>query len=132
MEKNDAAILRKNLINIQNALNNYLSGVSLEKIAMILKKIEKNHIIPNWYYELLASKKLSKTDPKSIGTLIEKLVKAEIMRRFAIVLNGNSAYGVDIPELECDIKATKFNAQQCSARCKTAYQRILGDRKSVV
>lgn len=62
---------------------------------------------------------------KKIGTHIEKAFKAFLNSNYTVEL-GNSASGVDLPQLEVDIKTTRSKKPQSSAPLKSPTQKIFG------
>ena len=73
-----------------------------------------------------------KSNSKSLGTHIEKLLKAEVERSLGWHPTGNSAKGVDIPELDLGLKVTSNLKPQSSDPFVSAYQRILGATHEVL
>jgi len=66
------------------------------------------------------------SDPKTIGTFIEKLLTVLFSIKKGCVFSGSSAKGVDLPELNLGIKATSDRQPQSSENFKNAYERIFG------
>jgi len=64
-------------------------------------------------------------NPKDIGTYIERKFKASLATKYDFVL-GNAASGIDLPELEVDIKVTSIVQPQSSCPFKSARQKIFG------
>ncbi|MFZ6022364.1 MAG: restriction endonuclease [Patescibacteria group bacterium] len=71
------------------------------------------------------------TDGKAIGTYLEHKFKAFLASNYDFVL-GNSASGIDIPELGVDIKVTSITQPQSSCPYKSARQKIWGLGYSLV
>ena len=65
------------------------------------------------------------TDGKAVGTYFEHKFKAFLAERYAFVA-GNSASGIDLPELGVDIKVTSATQPQSSCPFKSARQKIFG------
>ncbi|MEP7120567.1 MAG: restriction endonuclease [Byssovorax sp.] len=65
------------------------------------------------------------TDGKAIGTYIEHKFRAFVVSRY-VVQEGNSAKGIDFPELNVDIKVTSERQPQSSCPFKSARQKIFG------
>lgn len=65
------------------------------------------------------------TDGKAIGTYVEQKFKAYLAIKY-IFVKGNSAFGIDIPELGIDIKVTSVTQPQSSCPFKSARQKIFG------
>jgi hypothetical protein len=65
------------------------------------------------------------TDGKAVGTYIEHKFKAFLAKKYE-VLFSSSASGIDLPELEIDIKVTSITQPQSSCPFKSARQKIFG------
>jgi hypothetical protein len=65
------------------------------------------------------------TDGKAIGTYLEHKLKAYLNEKYFYV-QGNSAKGIDFPELLVDIKVTSSRQPQSSCPFKSARQKIFG------
>lgn len=65
------------------------------------------------------------TDGKAVGTYLEHKFKAFLKEKY-IFDGGNSASGIDLPELEVDIKTTSIMQPQSSCPFKSARQKIYG------
>lgn len=65
------------------------------------------------------------TDGKAVGTYVEQAFHKYLNQRYAYMA-GNSASGIDFPELEVDIKATSFRQPQSSSPFRDASQKIYG------
>jgi hypothetical protein len=65
------------------------------------------------------------TDGKAIGTYIEHKFKKALHEKYACDV-GNSAHGIDLPDLEVDIKVTSINQPQSSSPFKSARQKVFG------
>lgn len=93
-----------------------LSINSLRKEAAIFSTAESQH----------AEKTLfGITDGKAVGTYLEHKFKAYLQGNYAFKA-GNSANGIDFPELLVDIKVTSVNQPQSSCPFKSARQKIYG------
>ena len=66
------------------------------------------------------------TDGKKVGTYIEKLFQKFLEDRYGYLGIGNSAKGIDLPELDTDIKVTSIVQPQSSCPYKNARQKIFG------
>lgn len=64
-----------------------------------------------------------KSSSKSIGTYLEHKFKVELSNRYTYA-EGNSAQGIDIPDLEVDIKVTSTKQPQSSCPYKSADQKV--------
>ncbi|TVQ58149.1 MAG: restriction endonuclease [Spirulina sp. DLM2.Bin59] len=65
------------------------------------------------------------TDGKAVGTYLEHKFTAYLAKNYSYQL-GNSASGIDVPELEIDIKVTSGKQPQSSCPFKSAAQKIYG------
>jgi hypothetical protein len=65
------------------------------------------------------------TDGKAIGTYVEHKFKAFLASKYDFV-SGSSAAGIDLPELNVDIKVTSITQPQSSCPFKAARQKIFG------
>lgn len=65
------------------------------------------------------------TDGKAVGTYLEQKFTTYLTALYAF-LPGNSASGIDLPELEVDIKVTSIRQPQSSCPYKSARQKIYG------
>ena len=65
------------------------------------------------------------TDGKAVGTYIEHKFRAHVASRYT-VQDGNSAKGIDFPDLNVDIKVTSERQPQSSCPFKSARQKIFG------
>ena len=74
----------------------------------------------------------ARTDGKSLGTCVEKLLKAEISRSLGVQLTGSAAAGVDIPELSLNTKATSDRQPQSSEPFDSPYERVLGAKYDIL
>lgn len=65
------------------------------------------------------------TDGKAIGTYLEQKFKLYLKEKYNF-LDGNSAIGIDFPDLLVDIKVTSMKQPQSSCPFKSARQKIFG------
>ncbi|NCR24106.1 MAG: type II restriction endonuclease [Microcystis aeruginosa L111-01] len=65
------------------------------------------------------------TDGKAIGTYLEQKFKLYLKEKYNF-LDGNSASGIDFPDLLVDIKVTSIKQPQSSCPFKSARQKIFG------
>ena len=65
------------------------------------------------------------TDGKAVGTYLEHKFTAHLMDRYSFA-GGNSAWGIDIPGIDVDIKVTSIKQPQSSCPFKSARQKIYG------
>ena len=65
------------------------------------------------------------TDGKAVGTYIEHKFRAYLMGKYAFE-PGNSAHGIDFPEVGVDIKVTSVEQPQSSCPFRSARQKIFG------
>lgn len=88
----------------------------LQKAARKFVEIESAHNEPSLY---------GVTDGKAVGTYPEHKFQDYLRERFEYV-KGNSAKGIDLPELGVDIKVTSIKQPQSSCPYKSARQKIFG------
>jgi hypothetical protein len=65
------------------------------------------------------------TDGKAVGTYLEHKFRNNLKNRYEFV-EGNSAQGIDFPELAVDIKVTSIKQPQSSCPFRSARQKIYG------
>jgi hypothetical protein len=65
------------------------------------------------------------TDGKAVGTYLEHKFKAHLANKYAYE-SGNSASGIDFPDLGIDMKVTSVSQPQSSCPFKSARQKIFG------
>lgn len=65
------------------------------------------------------------TDGKAVGTYLEHKFRAFLTTKYSFTA-GNSASGIDFPELGVDMKVTSINQPQSSCPFKSARQKIFG------
>lgn len=65
------------------------------------------------------------TDGKAVGTYIEHKFKAYLATNYKVAFSS-SASGIDLPELNVDIKVTSITQPQSSCPFKSARQKIFG------
>lgn len=93
--------------------------LTLEKLqeeAKAFSELESEHDEPSIY---------GSTDGKAVGTYLEHKFK-DFLRQKYDFNDGNSASGIDLPELEVDIKTTSIIQPQSSCPFKSARQKIYG------
>lgn len=93
--------------------------LTLEKLqeeAKAFSELESEHDEPSIY---------GSTDGKAVGTYLEHKFK-DFLRQKYDFNGGNSASGIDLPELEVDIKTTSIIQPQSSCPFKSARQKIYG------
>jgi len=88
----------------------------LQKAAREFANIESTHDEPSLY---------GVTDGKAVGTYLEHKFQDYLKERFEYV-EGNSARGIDLPELGVDMKVTSIKQPQSSCPYKSARQKIFG------
>jgi hypothetical protein len=71
------------------------------------------------------------TDGKAVGTYLEQKFRRFVAERFQFSI-GNSAKGIDFPELDVDIKTTSVKQPQSSCPFKSGRQKIYGLGYSVM
>lgn len=65
------------------------------------------------------------TDGKAVGTYIEHKFRAHLIAKYSFA-PGNSANGIDFPDIGVDIKVTSIKQPQSSCPFKSARQKIFG------
>lgn len=65
------------------------------------------------------------TDGKAVGTYVEHKFKAHLAKNYEVAFSS-SASGIDLPQLEVDIKVTSIIQPQSSCPFKSARQKIFG------
>lgn len=93
--------------------------LTLEKLqeeAKIFSELESEHDETSIY---------GSTDGKAVGTYLEHKFKNFLSQKYDFDI-GNSASGIDLPELEVDIKTTSIIQSQSSCPFKSARQKIFG------
>lgn len=88
----------------------------LQKEAKEFSEIESEHDEASIY---------GSTDGKAVGTYLEHKFKDFLNKKYTFD-SGNSASGIDLPELEVDIKTTSIIQPQSSCPFKSARQKIFG------
>ena len=88
----------------------------LQKEASSFAKAESKHGEPSLF---------GVTDGKAVGTYLEHKFQTALHKRY-IYGRGNSAKGIDFPELGVDIKVTSVRQPQSSCPFKSARQKIYG------
>ena len=84
--------------------------------AAIFSALESQHPEPLLY---------GVTDGKAVGTYLEQKFKNYLKVNYDFIL-GNSASGIDFPELRIDMKTTRIKQPQSSCPFKSARQKIYG------
>jgi len=96
-----------------------MSGLTVEILcseAAIFSATESRHPEPLLY---------GVTDGKAVGTYLEQKFKWHLKENYEF-LEGNSASGIDFPELSVDIKVTSIKQPQSSCPFQSARQKIFG------
>lgn len=65
------------------------------------------------------------TDGKAVGTYVEQSLREYLQVRYTFV-SGNSAKGIDFPELGVDLKVTSIRQPQSSCPFRDANQKVYG------
>jgi hypothetical protein len=84
--------------------------------AAIFSAAESQHLEPILY---------GVTDGKAIGTYLEQKFRLYLQGKYDFI-KGNSASGIDFPDLLVDIKVTSIRQPQSSCPFKSARQKIFG------
>jgi len=66
------------------------------------------------------------TDGKAVGTYLEKKFRSYLKEKNYSFEEGNSASGIDFPNLRVDMKVTSIKQPQSSCPFKSARQKIYG------
>ncbi len=93
--------------------------LTIEKLrheAAAFAAIETEHHEPTLY---------GVTDGKAVGTYLEHKFTTHLMDNYSFA-GGNSALGIDIPQLNVDIKVTSQKQPQSSCPYRSARQKIYG------
>ena len=93
-----------------------LSIEMLQREASSFAKSQSKHAEPSLF---------GVTDGKAVGTYLEHKFQTHLHSRY-IYGRGNSAKGIDFPELGVDIKVTSVRQPQSSCPFKSARQKIYG------
>jgi hypothetical protein len=93
-----------------------LTVETLQREAQTFAAIESAHPEPTIF---------GVTDGKAIGTYLEHKFQAFLEARY-VHAPGNSAYGIDFPGLNTDLKVTSIRQPQSSCPFKNARQKIFG------
>jgi hypothetical protein len=93
-----------------------LTVEALRSEAAVFSATESAHLEPLLY---------GITDGKAIGTYLEQKFRLYLKGKYDF-LEGNSASGIDFPELAVDIKVTSVKQPQSSCPFKSARQKIYG------
>ncbi|EKD10229.1 restriction endonuclease [Limnospira fusiformis KN01] len=78
--------------------------------------LESQHLEPSLY---------GITDGKKVGTYLEQKFRNYLKKNYDF-REGNSAIGIDFPELQVDMKVTSIKQPQSSCPFKSARQKIFG------
>ena len=89
---------------------------SLQKEVSAFAKVVSKHAEPSLF---------GVTDGKAVGTYLEHKFQVLLQSRYGYT-RGNSAKGIDFPELGVDIKVTSIRQPQSSCPFKSARQKIYG------
>jgi hypothetical protein len=93
-----------------------LTILALQSEARAFAEIESQHPEPALY---------GVTDGKAVGTYFEQKFRAYLSARYDFS-QGNSAKGIDFPDLGVDMKVTSVRQPQSSCPFKSARQKIFG------
>ncbi len=93
-----------------------LTVATLQSEAQAFAAIESTHPEPALF---------GVTDGKAVGTYFEQKFRAYLSGKYSF-RPGNSAKGIDFPELSVDMKVTSIKQPQSSCPFKSARQKIFG------
>jgi hypothetical protein len=96
----------------------------MEQLTLKLLKTEVRPFVQALNTELI-SFLYGITDGKAVGTYIEQAFHKYLNERYSYT-TGNSASGIDFPELGVDIKATSIRQPQSSSPFRDASQKVYG------
>ena len=85
--------------------------------AAAFAAVESEHFEPSLY---------GVTDGKAVGTYLEHKFRAYLLSRGYQFVAGNSANGIDFPELLVDLKVTSVRQPQSSCPFRSARQKVYG------
>lgn len=127
--------LAADLENIVGRMNGYLEGAGLDSIEPVLQRLGRNGRLPHWYVGLRDNKVLPNLDGKTVGSVVEMLLAADVevhvLGARKVQLRINPASGVDLPDLDLGIKSPSEN--WCTSEPFThAYERLLGSEYDVL
>ena len=123
-------VLHTRLEQTMSALNRALQGINLERLEPVLSRIGRGRTLPHWYKQLFESQALPNLDGKTVGSVVEMLFVAVLETvTFQDIeippLHINPARGVDLPDIDLNIKAPSQN--YCTSEpFFSAYERLLG------
>jgi hypothetical protein len=124
------SLLRTKLEQTISELNRALQGTNLQRLEPVLSRVGRGRALPHWYQQLLDQQTLPNLDGKTVGSVIEMLFVAILETvTFQDVdippLNINPARGVDLPDIDLNIKSPSQN--YCTSEpFFSAYERLLG------
>jgi hypothetical protein len=124
------SMLRENLDETIRRVNLALRGSALKSLEKVLARIGRGGKLPHWYQRLKAEESLPNLDGKTVGSVVEILLVAVLeTQTFANVgtppLRINPARGVDLPDLDLDVKSPSENF--CTSEpFFSAYERLIG------
>jgi hypothetical protein len=93
-----------------------LTVKALKSEAKKFAELESTHAEPSLY---------GVTDGKAVGTYLEHKFRLYLQAKYKLQ-DGNSAKGIDFPQLEIDMKVTSIRQPQSSCPFKSARQKIFG------
>lgn len=93
-----------------------LTITSLKEAAAEFAEVESSHGEPAMY---------GVTDGKAVGTYLEHKFRTYLLERYKFK-EGNSAKGIDFPDIGVDLKTTSIKQPQSSCPFKSARQKIFG------
>jgi hypothetical protein len=124
-------LVKTNIPDIVNWLNEYLKGVNVFEIEPTLKRLGRGGALPHWYENLSAGRSMPNLDGKTIGSVIEMTLVGVLENKLFATskvpeLAINPAKGVDIPLLGLGVKSPSEN--YCTSEpFFSAYERVLGN-----
>jgi hypothetical protein len=97
--------------------NMQLTIKSLSQEAAIFAAAESLHAEPSLF---------GVTDGKAVGTYLEHKFRAYLLNKAYQFVAGNSANGIDFPDLGVDLKVTSIRQPQSSCPFRSARQKVYG------
>jgi len=101
-----------------------MSMSTLPELTLIELKVAAKDFVNRLQLEQI-SELYGTTDGKAVGTYVEQLFRRYLIDLYSF-RQGNSANGIDFPELEVDLKVTSFRQPQSSCPFRDASQKVYG------
>jgi hypothetical protein len=131
------AVLRDRLDETISTVNAALRGKGLKRIEKVLERIGRGGRLPDWYEKLKSDRVLPNLGGKTIDSVIEILLLGVLEQQTFAEIPGapqlriNPARGVDLPDLDLDVKLPSENF--CTSEPSfSAYEPLLGTEHDVL